>query len=248
MKLLNKVALITGCASGMGKAQALLFAKEGANIIAADINTEGNDKTVAEINGSGGNAISVVVDLRKKSSIEAAVSQGLEHFGKIDILCNTGGVFDGKRKSLDTTEEFWDLVLDIDLKGVFLMCNAVLPGMLENKSGVIVNLASTAGLTVGCGGASYTAAKHALVGYTKQLSHEYGQQGIRANAICPGAVKTGITANIDPDILKASASAIPAMRTAEADEIAQLSLFLASEESNYIYGAAIPIDGGLLVK
>lgn len=248
MKLLNKVAFITGCASGMGKAQALLFASEGAKIIAADINIEGNNKTVSEINENGGKAISVVVDLRDKISIETAVSEGLKNFGRIDILCNTGGIFDSKRKSLETSEEFWDLVLEVDLKSVFLMCNAVLPGMIENKGGVIVNLASTAGLTVGCGGASYTAAKHALVGYTKQLSHEYGQQGIRANAICPGAVNTGITANIDPEILQSSASVIPAMRTGEAEEIARLSLFLATEESSYIYGAAIPIDGGLLIK
>ena len=250
MKLQGKTVLVTGAASGMGKAQGLLFAKEGANVIVADIDKDGLDQVVKEISSNGGQAIGVAGDISKTDDVREIVQKGVEEFGTIDVLSNTAGVLDDFTPSLETSEELWDKIFDVNLKGMFLLTNEVLPYMIEKEDGVIINISSIAGSVAGGGGAAYTSSKHAVVGYTKQLSLDYGKKGIRANSIAPGAISTGMT----KDILKDDSPVIetikdtPAARYGEAEEVAYLALFLASDESKFIHGADIPIDGGWLVK
>ena len=250
-RLENKVALITGAGSGMGRAQAVLFAEEGASIIAADINMNGLKKTVEDIEKNGGSAFAVEIDVSDKSSVEEGVRKGLEKYGKIDILSNTAGILDDYKPTLDTPEELWDKIMAVNLKGVYFMTNAVLPQMIEREEGTIVNIASIAAFVAGGGGAAYTSAKHAIAGYTKQLSFDYGKKGIRVNAIAPGAVETGMTKEIfeegSADVMEAVKS-VPAGRYGQPEEIARVALFLVSEESSFMHGAIVPVDGGWIVK
>ncbi|ALC91481.1 2-hydroxypropyl-CoM dehydrogenase [Bacillus sp. FJAT-18017] len=250
-KLDNKVAFITGAGSGMGKAQASLFAKEGAKVIAADINLDGVKKVVDQIKAEGGNALAVEIDVSNKASVETAVNKGLDQFGRIDILSNTAGILDGYAPTLETSEELWDRTININLKGVYYVTNAVLPQMIENGQGVVINIASIAAFVAGGGGAAYTASKHAIAGYTKQLSFDYGQKGIRANAIAPGAVETGMTKQIFEEgsaAVMEAVNSVPAGRYGQAAEIANVALFLASEDASFMHGAIVPVDGGWIVK
>ncbi|MDR5658563.1 3-oxoacyl-ACP reductase [Serpentinicella sp. ANB-PHB4] len=251
MKLKGKTVVITGAASGMGRAQARLFSKEGANVIAADIDKDSLDKVVKEITSNGGQALAVQADISNRDSVKDLVKKGVEEYSSIDILCNTAGILDDYSPSLDTSEDLWDRIFNVNLKGMFLLTNEVLPHMIKKEKGVIINISSIAGFVAGGGGAAYTSAKHAVVGYTKQLSFDYGKQGIRVNAIAPGAIKTGMTEEIlkdeDAPVMETIKS-VPAGRYGQPEEIANLALFLASEESDFIHGAIVPIDGGWLVK
>jgi len=250
-RLENKVALITGAGSGMGKAQAILFAREGAKIIAADINMDGLKKTVEEIEKNGGKAFAVEIDVSKKDSVDEGVRKGLEEYGKIDILSNTAGILDDYKPTLDTPEELWDKIMSVNLKGVYYMTNAVLPQMVEREEGTIVNIASIAAFVAGGGGAAYTSAKHAIAGYTKQLSSDYGKKGIRVNAIAPGAIESGMTKEIFEEgaaEVMESVKSVPAGRYGQPEEIASVALFLVSEESSFMHGAIVPVDGGWIVR
>ncbi|MCK9535829.1 MAG: 3-oxoacyl-ACP reductase [Pseudomonas sp.] len=250
-RLKNKVALITGAGSGMGQAQAKLFAQQGAKVIAADINMDGLEQTVAAIQAEGGDAYAVQIDVAKQSSVQAGVKSGLDHYGQIDILSNTAGILDDYKPTLDTSEELWDRIMGVNLKGLYYMTNAVLPQMLERGQGVIINFGSIASFVAGGGGAAYTAAKHAVAGYTKQLSFDYGQKGIRANVIAPGAIETGMTKEIFAEgaaEVMESVNSVPAGRYGQPEEVANLALFLASDEASFMHGAIIPVDGGWLVK
>jgi len=249
MKLEGQVALITGAASGLGKAQALLFAKEGAKIIAVDMNMEGAKATADAISENEGDAIAIKADVTDEQSIVNLVEQSLEYYGKISILCNTAGMFDQYNALLDTSYQQWSKVLDININGIFRLTKAVLPVMIQNNYGVVINMTSGAGLIGGGGGIAYTSSKHAVVGFTKQLNAEYGKQGIRANAIAPGLIETpmvkSLIDNKDSGIM-GTLKKLPAGRHGQPDEIANAALFLASDDSRYIYGAVIPVDGGLL--
>lgn len=251
MKLKDKVALITGAASGMGRAQAELFAKEGAKVIAADINLEGVTEVAEKISADGGEVLPVKVDVSSADEIKEMVQKGLERFGQIDVLSNTAGILDDYAPTLETSEELWDRIFTINLKGMFLITNEVLPQMIERGKGTVINIASIAGFVAGGGGAAYTAAKHGVIGYTKQLSFDYGRKGIRANAIAPGAIETGMTKDILKDgnreVMEAVRS-VPAGRHGQPEEVAHLALFLASDDSAFIHGAVIPIDGGWIVR
>ncbi|MFC4022303.1 3-oxoacyl-ACP reductase [Oceanobacillus longus] len=250
-KLDNKVAFITGAGSGMGKAQSVLFAKEGAKVIAADINFDGVQKVVDQIKADGGEAVAIEIDVSKKSSVATAVDKGLEEFGRIDILSNTAGILDGYAPTLETSEELWDRIMNINLKGVYQVTNAVLPQMIERGDGIVINIASIAAFVAGGGGAAYTAAKHGIAGFTKQLSFDYGSKGIRANAIAPGAIETGMTKEIfaegSAEVME-SVNSVPAGRYGQPEEIANVALFLASDDSSFMHGAIVPVDGGWLVK
>lgn len=251
MKLKDKVALITGAASGMGRAQAELFAKKGAKVIAADINLEGVTKVAEKISADGGEALPVKVDISSVDEVKKMVRKGLERFGQIDVLSNTAGILDNYAPTLETSEELWDRIFNINLRGMFLVTNEVLPQMIEKGRGTVINIASIAGFVAGGGGAAYTSAKHGVVGYTKQLSFDYGGKGIKANAIAPGAIETGMTKDILKDgnreVMEAIRS-VPAGRHGQPEEVAQLALFLASDDSDFIHGAVIPIDGGWIVR
>lgn len=250
-KLQNKVALITGAASGMGRSQAILFAKEGAKIIAADINLEGLAKLAEEISSEGGEIFVIQVDMSNLESIKNAVEAGLGQYSRIDILSNTAGILDSYLPSLETSEELWDRVMDINIKGVYRITNQVLPQMIEQGKGTIINIASIGAFVAGGGGAAYTSTKHAVADYTKQLSFDYGHKGIRANAIAPGAIETAMTKHFmtggSAEGLDA-VKAVPAGRVGQPEEVAQLALFLVSDDSDFIHGTVVPIDGGWTVK
>lgn len=244
MKLQDKVAIITGSASGMGKAEALLFAKEGAKVVVADLNLDAAREVVKEIEASGGKAVAAKVNVTSKSELEQLVKTAEEAFGPIDIVVNNAGIFDKYTNSLETTEEQWDLMFNINLKAIFMLTNLVLPSMIERGTGSIVNIASIAGLVAQMGGAAYTASKHGVIGYTKHIAAVYAKHGIKVNAICPGTISTPMT----EEMLKTRPTdKIPLGRFGQAQEVAELAVFLASEESKFMNGALIPIDGGYTI-
>ncbi|MGG5343567.1 3-oxoacyl-ACP reductase [Enterococcus sp. AZ192] len=247
----GKTIFVTGAASGIGQAQAVAFTAQGANVLGFDLDPTGLTETEKKSAKTTGTFISYIGDVTQKDEILAAVKYANECFGFIDILLNTAGILDDYTPSLDTTEEMWDRVLDINLKGMFLVTNLILPQMIEQQYGVIINMASIAGMVAGGGGAAYTASKHAIIGYTKQLDYDYVKKGIRTNAIAPGAIKTPMNAADfagDGQMAEWVASETPAGRWAKPEEVASLSLFLASHQADYIHGTVMTIDGGWLVK
>jgi 3-oxoacyl-[acyl-carrier protein] reductase len=250
-KLAGKTAFITGAGSGMGRAMARRFAAEGATVVATDIAGDSAEATAAELRDAGAAAGAFEIDVAAADSVAAAVDGALGSFGRIDILCSNAGIMDDFRTVLDGSEDDWDRVLTINLKGMYLTSRALLPQMIDNGGGVIVNTASISGFVAGGGGAAYTTAKHGVVGLTRQLALDFGPKGVRANAICPGAVETGMTHDLfeaaDPEIMH-MVNSVPAGRYAQPEEIANLALFLAGEEAAFIHGAAYVIDGGWTIR
>ncbi|MDW5524152.1 3-oxoacyl-ACP reductase [Carnobacterium maltaromaticum] len=247
----KKVVFITGISSGIGLAQAEGFLKQGATVFGMDI-VEPDVLTNAVFQNSiGRNFAYLTGDVTQPKDVEEAVKTAISTFGKIDILLNTAGILDNYTPTLETDEALWDRVLNTNLKGMYFVANAILPGMLEQKHGVIVNMASIAGLVAGGGGAAYTTAKHGIIGYTKQLDYDYAKHGIRCNAIAPGAIETPMN-KADfagtGEMAKWVAKETPAGRWAQPKEVADLTLFLASSLADYIHGTVLPIDGGWLEK
>lgn len=246
-RLTGRKAIVTGAGSGMGRAIAQRFAAEGASVVALDLNVESAQETVDAITSRGGTAHAFAVDVSDGAFVKTAIDDSIRALGGVDTLVNNAGILDGYAPLLDTSEELWDRILGVDLKSLFLVTRAVLPSMLEVGNGTVVNMASIAGFVARGGGAAYTSAKHGAIGFTKQLSADYGRAGIRANVICPGAVETGMTRQLladgDAAVIE-SINAVPAGRHAQPEEIANLALFLASDESAFVHGAAYVIDGG----
>jgi 3-oxoacyl-[acyl-carrier protein] reductase len=246
-RLEGRIALITGAASGIGRAQALLFAREGAAVVAADLNGDGAEQVVSEIQAAGGTGLAVKMDVSDEQSVRAAVETAVARFGRIDILSNTAGTFDHYRQTLDTPRELWDKLLAVNLTSLYLVTNAVLPIMLANGGGKVVSIASGAGLMGGGGGAAYTSTKHAVIGYTRQLAAGYGKQGIRANAIAPGLIDTPMVADVShTEETTAWLANQPGGRLGRPEDIANAALFLVSDESDYIHAVTLPVDGGLI--
>ena len=255
MRFKDKVVLVTGAASGMGKGQALGFVKEGAKVVAADINEKGLQDLQEMVGSFGGEMLTVKTDVSSPVELAALVKACLEKHATVDILCNTAGINDMFLPVLETTEELWDQVMAVDLKASFRLIKLVLPTMLEHKKGVIVNVASIAGFVAAASGTAYTVAKHGLVGLTKEVDSEYGLAGIRVNAICPGPIKTGMSQIMFdyPEIEGVSefhkaVQSHPAGRWGEVDDITSLTLFLASDEADFIHGQSICIDGGWTIR
>lgn len=244
MRLQDKVAIITGAASGMGKSEAMRFAKEGAKVVVADLNIDGAEAVVQEIKDNGGQGLAVKVNVTDNADLENMVKTTIDTFGQIDIVVNNAGIFDKYTNSLETTEEQWDLIFNINLKAVYKITNLVLPGMIERGNGTIVNIASIAGLVAQMGGAAYTASKHGVIGYTKHIAAVYASKGIKINAIAPGTIKTPLT----EEMLKTRpTNKIPLDRFGNDYEVAELAVFLASDESKFMNGAVVPIDGGYTI-
>ena len=244
----GKTVFITGAASGIGFAQANAFLEKGASVYGLDVDQAGLEKLATQYPANFRYSKGSVSN---QTNVNEAVSQAIDAFEHIDILCNTAGVLDGFAKTLDIDEALWDRIMNTNIKGMFLVTNTILPYMLKRKSGVLVNMASIAGLVGGGGGAAYTASKHAVVGYTKQVDLDYCREGVRANAIAPGAIQTPMNAadfEGDGKMAEQVADETPAGRWAQPEEVAKLTLYLAGNASDYIHGTVIPIDGGWTAK
>jgi 3-oxoacyl-[acyl-carrier protein] reductase len=246
-KLQGKVALVTGGGSGIGRASAELFAKEGAQVVVVDVNAEPAQATAEAIEQGGGEAIAVPTDVADGAAVEAMAGAAIERFGRVDVLMSNAGILDDFEPAAETSDETWNRILGVNLNGMFFTARALIPQMLEIGGGAIVNVASTAGLNGGNGGAAYTTSKHAVIGFTRQLCFDYARQGIRCNVICPGAVETGMTKEIfaseSAEVMKAVNSA-PIGRWAQPDELAAAALFLASDDASFVNGAVYVVDGG----
>ena len=250
MRLQNKVVVITGAASGMGLAMAKRFTAEGASVVAGDWNKERLEAAVAEIKASGGKIIGAQGNIAEQASAEGLIDLALKTYGGLHVLVNNAGVMDFMQGVGELSDDIWRKVLGINLDGPMFTSRRAVDYMLQNGGGSIINVASTAGLHGGAAGAAYTASKHALVGLTKNTAWMYAKRGIRCNAICPGATATNIAETMTPERMSKEgseraglfATLIPAYLTP--DDIANLALFLASDESRNINGAIIPADGG----
>ncbi|MFZ3578781.1 SDR family oxidoreductase [Virgibacillus sp. DJP39] len=248
MKLAGKVAIVTGAASGMGKAISVLYAKEGAKVILADLNSEGAEAVVDEIVSNGGTAKAVKVNVAELTDIETMIDTAVSEYGTLDILVNNAGIMDSMEPVGDITDEKWDLIFDINTKSVMRATRKAMPIFLEKGKGVIINTASTGGLNGAHAGAAYGASKHAVVGLTKNTGFMYAEKGIRCNAIAPGGVETNIGSSIK-NINEFGASRTQRAhavmpRMGQPEEIATVALFLASDESSFVNGTVITADGG----
>lgn len=247
-KLQNKVAIITGGANGIGKAIATKYAENGAKIVFADFNEDALNSTVEEFKAKGYEAFGVKVNVAVEEDVQRMVDDTVAHFGRVDILVNCAGVLDFMQAAHNVKDDVWQRVFDINVGGVMRGTRKVLPLFTAQGSGVIINLSSMAGVTGGRGGFTYTAAKHAVSGMTKNVASHYGAQGVRCNAIAPAQVDTGLTANLegwDMEGLGYATRGVSLMnRAAQPEEIANIALFLASEDSSYINGVVLAADAG----
>jgi 3-oxoacyl-[acyl-carrier protein] reductase len=252
VRLKHKVSLITGAGSGIGQATALLFAREGATVIAADRNTEAVEKTKSLIEQYGGMCQALTVDVTQEQQVKDAIAQTVEHFGKLDVLFNNAGV-SVLKLATETTETDLDFLLGINVKGVFFGCKHAIPPMLKQGGGVIINTASELAIVGQPLYTAYCATKGAVLALTRALSVEWAAQGIRINAVCPGPIKTPMLQaefdlSTDPVAEEQAAiQSIPAGRLGTPDDIARVVLFLTSEDAQFMHGSAIVADGGRTV-
>ena len=244
MKLTGRVALVTGAAQGIGKAVALLLARNGADIVVSDINLEKAEETANEINSIGRKALAVKVDVANWNDVEQMVEVILEKFAKIDILVNNAGITRDKL-ILRMTDEDWDAVLNVNLKGTFHCTKAVVRHMAKQRSGKIVNIASVVGEMGNAGQANYSASKAGVIGLTKTIAREFAQRGININAIAPGYIETPMTEALPEKAKEELKRLIPMERLGKPEDVAEAVLFLVSEESNYITGQVLNVNGGI---
>jgi 3-oxoacyl-[acyl-carrier protein] reductase len=244
LELTGKVALVTGAAQGIGKAIALLLARNGADLAVSDINLEKAQETAKEIQTIGRKASAVKVDVANLEDVERTVQVVLEQFHRIDILVNNAGIARDKLV-LRMTEEDWDAVLDVNLKGVFNCTKAVIRHMLKQKSGKIVNIASVVGEMGNAGQANYSASKAGVIGFTKTVAREFAQRGINVNAIAPGYIETPMTDALPEKVKEELKRMIPLERLGRPEDVAEAVLFLVSQSSNYITGQVLNVNGGI---
>jgi NAD(P)-dependent dehydrogenase (short-subunit alcohol dehydrogenase family) len=249
MRLQDKVALITGGGSGIGKATSLLFAREGANVVVVDLKKETAETTANEIREAGGDARAFGADVSKAKEAEAMIRFAEESYGRLNVVFNNAGIFHNDDNSVtNTAEDIWDLVIDINLKGVFLGCQFAIPALQRAGGGSIINTASFVAIV---GAAvpqiAYTASKGGVLAMTREIAVEFARQNIRANALCPGPVETPLLAELlaDPARRQRRLVHIPLGRFARAEEMANAALFLASDESSYVNGTTFMVDGGI---
>jgi NAD(P)-dependent dehydrogenase (short-subunit alcohol dehydrogenase family) len=247
MLLQGKVALVTGGASGIGRAAARALAREGAAVVVADINAVGGEETVRPIKAAGGQALFAHADVSKAADVEALVAVAVRAFGGLDCAFNNAGIGGLLSRVPDKTEDEWDAVFNINLKGVWLCMKYEIPAILERGGGSIVNTASLAGLNGFAQGSAYAASKHGVVGLTKSAALEYARQNIRVNAVCPSFIDTPMVKDMIEAVPRMEAvtqSLSPMRRLGEADEVAEAVVWLCSDKASFITGHALPLDGG----
>ena len=246
MRLTDKVSIITGGGQGIGRATALKFAAEGAKVAVCDINQAAVDDTVREILASGREAVGFNVDVTDKESIARMVAGVMAKWGRIDTLVNNAGIVQDAQFKKMTDEQF-ERVIDVNLKGVYHCTKAVVDIMLEQNSGVILNASSIVGLYGNFGQTNYAATKFGVIGMMKTWARELGRKGIRANAICPGFIETPILSSIPDKVIKMMEDKVPMGRLGKPEEIANTYAWLASDEASYINGAVIEVSGGCTI-
>ncbi|MBY7142789.1 SDR family oxidoreductase [Virgibacillus sp. NKC19-3] len=245
-RLENKVAIITGAGSGMGREEAILFAKEGAKVVATDINENTINTVVDEIKSNGGEAIAIKHNVASKDEWKNVYKQTIDTFKKLDILINNAGITQPMSMD-DLTEEQWDNIMDINLKGTFLGIQLALPHFRDNAGGSVVNISSIAGLTGSSGAGAYTASKGGIRMFTKSLAADYGKENIRVNTVHPGYIVTPMS----KDYMESNEykgwflSQTPLNKLGQPEEVAEAVLFLASDAASHITGVDLPVDGGV---
>ncbi|MCK9431474.1 MAG: 3-oxoacyl-[acyl-carrier-protein] reductase [Candidatus Omnitrophica bacterium] len=246
MRLKDKVTLVTGGARGIGRAIGITFAGEGADIVVADVNLEAAQKTASEIEGMGRKAMSLVMDVTDFQAVEEGINKILDKMGKVDILVNNAGITKDNLL-LRMSPADWDAVLNVNLKGTFNCIKAVSRSMIKQRSGRIISIASIIGLMGNAGQANYAASKAGIIALTKTVAKELASRNINANAVAPGFIQTEMTAKLPEDIKKKMQEAIPMGKLGTPEDVANICLFLASEESSYVTGQVITVDGGMVM-
>ncbi|MGH7963497.1 MAG: SDR family oxidoreductase [Candidatus Binatia bacterium] len=243
----GKVAVVTGGGSGIGRATAQAFARVGAKVVVADVVIDGGEETVRLIQAAGGEALFVRTDVAKGTEVEALVTKTVATYGRLDCAFNNAGIEGQFVPIIEGSEEMWDQVIDINLKGVWLCLKSEIVQMLKQGGGAIVNTASVAGLIGAAGGSAYVASKHGVNGLTKTAALEYAKQGIRVNAVCPGVIRTpmverAISAN--PQMAEFMAAVEPVGRLGKPEEIAEAVVWLCSDAASFVTGLPMVVDGG----
>ncbi len=248
MTFRDTVVLVTGGASGIGKSVCLAFAAAGARVAVADVNADGAEGVAGAAAGAGGDGLPIVMDVTRRASVADGIRRVLALWGRIDVLVNVAG-WDHITPFVDTTEEFWDKVIAINFRGLLATCHAVLPHMIERRSGVIVNVASEAGRSGSSGEAVYSGTKGAVIAFSKAIAREVARYGIRVNVVAPGLTDTpllqGMIADGNEKLITAIVKATPLQRLAKPDEVADAVLFLASDQASFITGQTLSVGGGL---
>lgn len=245
----NKVALVTGGSSGIGRAAALAFAREGAEVVVSDVNVVGGHETVEQIEAAGGEAIFFEANVASATEVEALIKATVRAYGRLDCAFNNAGVGGTLESLIEKTEAEWDTVIAVNLKGVWLCLKYEIPVMLAQGGGAIVNMASVAGLNGFPNGGIYAASKHGVIGLTKSAALEYARQGIRVNAVCPGYTDTPMVRAMTeavPQMERVTANASPMRRLGDPAEIAQAVVWLCSDKASFVTGHALPVDGGFV--
>jgi NAD(P)-dependent dehydrogenase (short-subunit alcohol dehydrogenase family) len=249
-KFEGKVSVVTGAGSGIGRATALAFAREGASVAFADILEQDNQETARMIMDLGGHALAITCDVARNDDVRRALDETVKTFGRLDFAFNNAGIEYAFKPAAEITEEEWDRIIDIDLRGVFLCMKHEIPLMLKQGGGAIVNTSSGAGVKGFKGGAAYVPAKHGVVGLTKAAALDYAQSNIRINAVCPGIIDTSMMQRFSggtPEGRQTVIAQEPVGRMGTPDEIAAAVVWLCSDAASFVVGSAMVVDGGQTV-